>query len=434
MHNNNNEHSRRKFLGFAAAGVATAGGAALALSGAVEGAVEGAASTSDTSEAESGPTTTTTPLRATSDYAKRTLVVVELSGGNDGLATVVPRDAGVLYDLRPEVHIPDEELLELNDEFGWNPSLERLSGHGVAVLLGLGTTNDPDGSHFEMERRWWSGKSSGDSSSGTGFLGRLCDQLETDQPVTGLAIGSGANPALLSDKAVTLGLSDPGAAWFLDEDDPWLGNYRRGFGDMSLGSTSGISIATASIANARRGLSDTLAFGETLGEIDRERIDERYPNGDLGWKLGLAAGLLDQDAGVRVVHVTHGGFDTHSDQRGDHDDLLMQLSEAVSAFLEDVGDRGRGDSTLVCTTSEFGRRVSNNDGGTDHGAASVALLAGPVTAGVHGEVPSLSALDDENLVATTDFEQYYATLAERWFGIPSSEVLESAATPLDDLI
>jgi len=177
-----------------------------------------------------------------------------------------------------------------------------------------------------------------------------------------------------------------------------------------------------------------LAFAETLGEIDNDRIDDRYPDGELGWRFGLAAELLERDAGIRVVHIMHGGFDTHSDQRGDHDRLLLDLSEGLGAFLEDIGDRGMGDSTLVCTTSEFGRRVSDNDGGTDHGAAGMALLAGPVVAGVHGEVPSLTALDDDNLVATTDFEQYYATIAERWFGIPSSEVLESAAIPLDGLI
>ena len=161
---------------------------------------------------------------------------------------------------------------------------------------------------------------------------------------------------------------------------------------------------------------------------------ERYPGSDLGWKFGLAAELIDRDVGLRVLHITHGGFDTHADQRGEHDYLLEQLSESMATFLADIADRGRADTTLVCTTSEFGRRVPDNDGGTDHGAAGMALLAGPVVAGIHGEMPSLTALDDGNLVATVDFEQYYATLSEHWFGVPSSEVLRSAARPVDGVI
>ncbi|MGI9607158.1 MAG: DUF1501 domain-containing protein [Acidimicrobiales bacterium] len=424
VHEGPTNRSRRKFLGFAAAGVATAGGTAFALRG--DGDVP---AVSADGNAPAGPTTTTTPLKATADYAARTLVVVELAGGNDGLATVVPRNAGVLYDRRPSVHVPDEELLDFTDEFGWNPNLERLSSHGVAALMGVGTLEQPDGSHFEMERRWWSGQSSGTDLPATGFLGRLCDQLEDGQPVTGVSLGSGATPALLSEKAVTMGLTDPGSGWFLETDDPWFATMRRGLRDMAVGAGP-----AGPIPSARRGLSDTLAFAESLNRIDTESIRDRFPNSDLGWQFGLAAQLVSLDAGIRIVHIAHGGFDTHSGQRGDHDYLLMELSDAMGAFLEDIGDKRRGDSTLVCTTSEFGRRVHDNDGGTDHGAASLALLAGPVEAGIHGEVPSLTQLDDDNLVATTDFEQYYATLSETWFGVPASELLDSNVNPVDGLI
>ncbi|MFT7473745.1 MAG: hypothetical protein ACI81L_000660 [Verrucomicrobiales bacterium] len=110
------------------------------------------------------------------------------------------------------------------------------------------------------------------------------------------------------------------------------------------------------------------------------------------------------------------------------------FGDAMGAFMDDLGDLGHGESTLICTTSEFGRRVPDNRGGTDHGAAGMAMLAGPVNAGVHGGAPSLRNLDDDNLKATIDLEEYYATIAEQWFGIPSSEMLESGATPIDGLI
>ncbi len=417
--------SRRRFLGFAAAGAATVGGGALALnrSGASVPAIGGAAD----AIADALPTPTTRPLIASEDVAGRTLVVIELQGGNDGLATLVPRNAGVLYDRRGDLHIPDEELIDFTDEYGWNPSLEPIAGHGLAALVGLGSTN-ADGSHFEMERRWWAGQSSGKSLPGSGFLGRLCDQLVVDQPVTGVALG-GMSPALRSDKAVTVGLSDPQAGWFLQNEDAWFANLRQGMASMAIESE-----AAGAMAHARTGLSDTLAFAEVLQEIDNDSIDERYPNITLGRALGTAAQLIKQDAGLRVVHISHGGFDTHSDQRGTHDRLMRELAESLDPFLNEIADSGHAESTLVCTTSEFGRRVAANDNGTDHGAAGMALLAGPVAAGVHGEMPSLTKLDDGNLVSSVDFEQYYATIAEKWFGVPSSEVLDSGVAPLDNII
>lgn len=419
--------SRRNFLGLTAAGVVSASGAAFALT---RGDVEMPSIGAVDANSSSGPTTTTNPLRASADLAGRTLVVVELAGGNDGLATLVPRNAGALYDQRPAVHIPDEELIDFTDDFGWTPAFERLSGHGLAALVGVGTTVDPDGSHFEMERRWWAGQSSGTDMPSTGFLGRLCDQLHVGQPVTGLSIGSGATPALLADKAITMGLSDPGSGWFLETEDPWFANMRSGLADLARPDNS----IRDEVLAARTGLTDTLAFAETLAKLDTDRVREKYPGSGLGWQFGLASELIQQESDIRVLHLSHGGFDTHTDQRGDHEYLMTELSEAMSVFLEDLGDQGFSESTLVCTTSEFGRRVTDNDGGTDHGAASMALLAGPVEAGIHGEMPSLSKLDDGNLEATVDFADYYATLAEYWFGVPASEVLNTAAAPVDGVI
>lgn len=381
--------------------------------------------------------TSARPLAASADVAGRTLVVVELQGGNDGLATLVPRNAGVLYDQRGDLHIDDSELLDFTDEFGWNPNLAGLAGHSLAALVGLGSTHSPDGSHFEMERRWWSGKSAGGDLPFTGFFGRLCDQLVTDQPVTGVSIGSNASPALRSEHAVTVGLRDMNAGWFLHSDEPFYSNMRRTMAAMAGGSDSADDMSSAAserLSRARAGLSDTLNFGRSLVEVDEERIQQAYPQTELGGLFGAASELIKQDAGIRIIHLTHGGFDTHSDQLGTHNYLLEQLGDAMGSFLTDLDDSGLSDSTLVCTTSEFGRRVANNRGGTDHGEAGMAILSGPVTGGVHGEAPSLTSLNDGNLATTVDFEQYYATIAEQWFGIPSSEVIESGASPIDGLI
>ncbi len=421
--------SRRSFLGFGAAGAVATGGALWGLNRSgvpIESAIDAAVpAIVDDVVADALPE----PFEPDPALAGRTLVVVELSGGNDGLSTVVPRDAGVLYDRRPNLHIPDEELLDYTDDYGLNPGMAALVGRPMATLLGVGTTNMPDGSHFEMERRWWAGKSSGGDLPGTGFFGRICDQLAGEQPVTGLAVGSGANPSLQADKAVTMGLSDPGSAWFLSTEDPWINAFTKGMEALADG-----QVGMPPILAARQGLSDTLAFADTLRQIDTEGIRDRYPETHLGWQFGLTAELIEQKAGLRVIHITHGGFDTHSDQRGTHEYLMMEYADALGAFLDDLSDRGHAADTLVATTSEFGRRVPENRGGTDHGAAGMVMLAGPVVPGIHGEAPSLTNLDDDNLVATVDFEQYYATLAEKWFGIPSTEVLASGANPLDGIL
>ena len=430
--------NRRGFLTFAAAASAAAiGGVSMWPEGSSEAANLGE------DEAAGGDSTAVDmtsdrALAASADVANRTLVVVELQGGNDGLATLVPRDSGVLYDRRGNLHIPDEELLDFTDDFGWNPNLAGLSGNGIAAVVGLGATDRPNGSHFEMEQRWWSGKSSGEDLPFTGFFGRLCDQLVTDQPVTGISIGSNGSPALRSEHAVTIGLNDIDAGWFLHSEEAFFANMRRAIGQMA--SSQDIASGLTGEANlkrmvaAREGLADTLAFGGSLGEVDQERVDQLYPRTDLGGMFGTASELIRQEAGIRVIHLTHDGFDTHSDQRGTHNNLLEQLGDAMGVFLSDIDDAGYGDSTLVCTTSEFGRRVEQNQNGTDHGQAGMAILSGPVNPGVHGEAPSLTNLDDGNLIATVDFEQYYSTIAEQWFGIPSSEVLESGAAPIEGLI
>ena len=434
--------NRRRFLTLAAAaGAAAVGGGGYLLRGTGPITAPTATPAVDATTAPVADMIGARPLPASAEVANRTLVVVELQGGNDGLATLVPRESGTLYDRREGVHIPDEELLDFTDEFGWNPSLAGLAGNSLAAVVGLGTTSAPDGSHFEMERRWWSGKSSGNDLPFTGFFGRLCDQLATDQPITGVSIGSNASPALRADHAVTIGLSDIAAGWFLHSDDPFFANMRGAMTAMAAGSDmpAGMSRSSGLTMNqrmrgARNGLSDTLRFGANLAAVDYERIDQVYPRTELGEHFGAASELIRQESGLRIIHITHGGFDTHSDQRGTHDYLLEQLGDAMGTFLSDLEDSGHAESTLVCTTSEFGRRVAENRGGTDHGHAGMALLSGPVNSGVHGEAPSLTNLDDGNLIATVDFEQYYATIAERWFAIPSSEVLEGNVAPIEGLI
>ena len=365
-------------------------------------------------------------IGASPDMERRALVIVELAGGNDGLGTLIPWGDGRIHDLRPDLLPAAEELVWLDDHRALHPALADLAP-GLAILEGVGTPN-PSGSHFEMEQRWWTGRSAGIDLPATGFLGRLCDALDAGAPVTGVSIGQGTTRALRSDKSVTLGIPDTDAGWYLTEHDKWFRNLRHGLRD--LGTASGDDDL---VAAARAGLTDALNFADVLAGLEIDR--EPYPGGSLSDQLATTAALLAREVGIRVFHVRLGGFDTHTGQRGEHRGLLQQFSGAVAAFRRDLERRGLAEEVLVATTSEFGRRPEQNAGGTDHGAASVALLAGPVVAGVHGEHLSLDHLDEhDNLVATATVEEYYATLAESWFGVPAGEVLTEPADPIAGIV
>lgn len=388
------------------------------------------AETERTQDENGQVTETNAPERVMpTDVANRTLVVVELLGGNDGLDTIVPYDSGAYKDLRPSIGVDLETVLPIASGVGLNPALTPLANAPLAIVQGVGT-REPDLSHFESMTRWHQGNMTGAALLRNGFLGRVCDQLDTGAPVTGVSIDMAPSPALLSDKAVTLAIPDPSQSGWLSSGDQWIQQVRTGLGAMTASDGDPRALLGTGRNNTRRALD----FLDMLNELP-DRDDELYPGSHLSNMLSTTARLIDADSGIRVIHIPWGSFDTHDEHRGSHDYQLQQFGEALAAFLIDLENRGRADSTLVATISEFGRRPKENAGGTDHGAASVALLAGPVNSGLHGEYPSLTKLDDEdNLVATVGMDEYYASLAESWFGIPSSEVLDGDPRPLAGLI
>ncbi|MFN3219103.1 MAG: DUF1501 domain-containing protein [Acidimicrobiales bacterium] len=421
---------RRRFL----RGLALGGGATV-LGGGVLGACGGGRPDTDGSSPWSQlvPADATTPMPAAAGpagaaaLADRTLVLIELRGGNDGLDTLVPVGDPRYLDLRGDLAVAVGDTLAIDDEVGLNPMLAGMHARGIAVVEGVGMVT-PDLSHFESSRRWWQGDMTGTGTDDTGFLGRLCDALSGDEPVTGLAIGEASSPYLRSRRAVTLGMTDLHGTGWLSSDDPYVLAARSGLDTMIAAGGSGLD------ATVRANTARALEFVDVVAGLPEHETDH-YPGGYLSESLRACARLLGSGLGVRVLHVAWGDFDTHADHRGNHDYQLQQLDAAVSAFCLDLEDLGLADSTLIATASEFGRRPEANAGGTDHGTASCMLLAGPVAAGRHGEAPSLGDLDDDgNMAATVTMDEYYATLCEEWFGVPTDEVLLAPATPIGGVI
>jgi uncharacterized protein (DUF1501 family) len=366
--------------------------------------------------------------------AQRRLVVVELEGGNDGMATLVPYGDGRYHDLRSATAIDDADLLHLDDHVALSRRLEALQQRGLAIVQGVGVAN-PDLSHFAMMQRWWTGDPDGTGGPGTGFLGRLCDVIgDPAAPFVGLAIGSNSHPSMAARNVATLSIPGVEALEGLGTpEDP--NDSRRLLLDAidamaSAGSSAGG--ATDHMATARAGLRSARALADSL-QVD-DNVQSSYPGGQLSDQLQLAAGLLAAQDSLRVVHVGFGGFDTHENEPDTHPGLLEAVGSSVVAFLDDLDGRGLGGQVVVATTSEFGRRARDNGSrGLDHGAASVGLLAGAVRPGLFGTHPSLSDLDDDdNLKATVGMADYYATLAQ-WLGVPASDVL-SGGSPLDGIL
>jgi uncharacterized protein (DUF1501 family) len=372
--------------------------------------------------ASSGATAT-----ASGDVSQRLLVVIEMAGGNDGLSTVVPAGMGRYRDLRTATAIAEDQLVWLDDTFAVPTQLSSVADR-LAIVHGVGS-DQPNGSHFEMLQRWWTGDPIGNRTPDTGFLGRLCDAVgDPASAAVGVSFGAANSVALRSNKVTTLNVPDLSMAdlvYGADPDQDWVRwVFQEAVTAMAIESAGDTDMLLA----ARKSTRDTISFVDRIGGLNGDERNEAYPGTTLGDRLELTSRLIAAESGIRVFHVPmDSDFDTHEDHVGRHAGLMDQYASALSVFLDDLGARGLLDRVLVASTSEFGRRVPDNgSGGLDHGAASSMLLAGAINPGMYGELPSLDDLDDgDNLRATVSLDSYYATLSG-WLGVPASDVVADA--------
>lgn len=422
--------SRRRFLqSLTVAGAVTAGGGALfAYSGGPSGREDplavGGSPASDRSAG--GADADLSGRRVPGAVDGRILVIVDLQGGNDGLSTVVPAGDPRYYDLRPNLAVPEDEVLALDDEFGLHPSLARLHRRGITTVEGVGPIAG-DLSHFAMTERWERGDARGDNGLRTGFLGRLADAVDDGSSLVGVSM-QGPTAHLITNQAATMALGGPDDLWFLEPSD-WgeVQAFQRGLGEFG-GATDLRSLTSSSY-------DELLTLARDLATDDEDEPDWDDPmfseGGSLGENLYFAADLIAADVGLRVVYAGEGDYDTHQDHQWRQADNLSRVDAAVDGFLNRAEDLGFADRVLVATISEFGRRVPENDGGLDHGSGSTMLLAGPVGDRRLGERPALDDLDeDDNLRVTVGFDRYLAGLAEDWLGVEAASVLPGEPEPL----
>ncbi len=358
----------------------------------------------------------------------RTLIVVQMAGGNDGLNTVVPFGDSLYHKMRPTLAIPDAKVLPLDTRLGLHPNLAPLkqiwdAGH-MAIIEGVGYPNQSL-SHFQAMDIWQTLDLNGTGSQG--WLGKLVSGWvdQDGHPFKAMDIGVQTAQALASISAPVPTLSSVNTyRIYPDPADTDNGNARL----QALMKLYNSYPKTSPYA----ALLDTTALSAQVGSRTLHEADAKYqtsvtyPTGPFAAGLKILAEAIVEDLGLRVGYVTLGGFDTHANQQTTHDVLMKTLADGLSAFYSDLSKHGKADNIVIMTWSEFGRRVEENGSqGTDHGtAAPMFVLGNPVNKGVFGEPPNLSSLDNTgNLKYTTDFRSVYATVLDRWLGASSQDVL-----------
>jgi len=342
----------------------------------------------------------------------RTLFLIELKGGNDGLNTVVPYAQDAYYRLRPRLAIARDEVLRLGPDTGLHPALRPLLpvwGAGeLAIIQGLGYP-DPNLSHFRSIEIWDTASGASEVRS-EGWLARAfaAQPPPQDFAADGIVIGSADPGPFAGTHARTIVLTDPE-------------RFRR----QARLARPGADTRNPALAHVMKVETDLARAAARLGER-APTLRTAFPRSPFGNAVRTASETIGSGARAAVFRITLNGFDTHQNQPGIQAGLLAQLAEGLAALRAALVELGRWDRTLILTYAEFGRRpAENGSSGTDHGTANAHfVLGGRVRGEFYGEAPRLDRLDaGGNLPFATDFRSLYATVLEHWWGIPAGPVL-----------
>jgi uncharacterized protein (DUF1501 family) len=357
----------------------------------------------------------------------KTLVVVQLDGGNDGINTVIPYTLGAYRDARPTLAIPSSSVLPLDGSVGLHPSLtgfkSLFDAQKLAVVQGVGYPV-PNRSHFRSREIWQTADPV--EIDATGWLGRYADAYLADAgELAAIAIGGALPKALYANTVVVPSIASLDLYKF-NTDVAYPGDAHNQvttyLGVNDRPTATGDELALAETATGAYSGSTTLQTASG-GYVPKAT----YPTSKLAADLQFAAQIITAGVGTRVLYVTTGGYDTHANQPNDQGRLLKDLGDALLAFQTDLEGQGIADRVATLVWSEFGRRVEENGSdGTDHGTASVSFVVGTAVAGgLFGEYPSLTSLDaNGDLIFTVDFRSVYADMVETWLGVPSHDILE----------
>jgi uncharacterized protein (DUF1501 family) len=358
------------------------------------------------------------------------LVVLQLSGGNDGLSMVVPYGDDAYYRARPAIAHPANTVLKINDYIGLNgklTALKDLYDNGeLTIVQGVGYPN-PNRSHFRSMDIWQSGEPDRDIPT-SGWIGRYFDNACPGcDPRVGVSIGETLPTAMQGERVMPLSFGRPESYRYHGQD---VHDYSKlNQTDANAAPQNGISgdVTPASQLDFlhRTAMDAQVSSDQILRLTQSHRTTLQYPGTDFGLGLKTIAAMIAGGLPTRVYYVSLGGFDTHAGQLPRHEALMTQLSQGLGAFWADLKAQGNDDRVMMMTFSEFGRRVqANASQGTDHGAAAPLFVMGKnLNQGVVGRHPSLNDLDQGDLRYAVDFRSVYATILQNWLETPSKPIL-----------
>lgn len=355
----------------------------------------------------------------------KVLVVIQLLGGNDGLNTLIPYQDSMYYTRRPNLAIPQGQVLSLpNTTMGLHPSMTDIrtlfTDSKIAMVQGVGYPN-PNFSHFRATDIWHTASNSNEYFT-TGWLGRYLKEEYPNYPNTippdpmAIQIGLSASLSLMSQVGdMSLTFQDPAQFYQLVQGE----NY-NGYEKVK-------TLAGPELDFARRVAADSLQYATRVRDasLNGQNLATYPANNSLADQLKIVARLIDGGLQTRLYVVTISGFDTHTQQLSPHNTLLGRVNSAIYAFYNDLSLNGISGRVVGMTLSEFGRRVSENGAvGTDHGTAAPMFLFGDLVNGaVYGDNPNLVNLNNGNLIHQYDYRQVYASVLKQLFAATDQELL-----------
>jgi len=372
------------------------------------------------------------------------LVIVQLSGGNDGLNTVIPFGDDLYAKARPTLRFTGDKTLKLTEHLGLNPALqsfrEEYDAGRLAIVQNVGYPN-PNRSHFRSMEIWHTGEDDTKPRVLEGWMGRYFDAACAGSDPhklpgeIGVSFGKVMPQAFRNRMNVGLAIDDPKTfQWNPSGETSTLAAVQeRIFEKLNQPAASNPSGAGGITGNEsgtidflRHTAMNAVVAGDSIRAIlKKEKNRGKYPASQLAAQLQMVAQLVAGGFPSRVYYVAQGGYDTHANQLHNHARLLEDFSGSVSAFLDDLRRQKLSERVAVLAFSEFGRRVAENGSqGTDHGAAAPMFILGDaIKGGLHGQPPDLADLEDGDIKHHIDFRQVYASLLDRWLDTPSAKIL-----------
>jgi len=350
----------------------------------------------------------------------KVVVILQLSGGNDGLNTVIPIRNDIYYRERPRLGIEKARALSLTDEVGLHPALTSLrelyDDGSLGILNSVGYPN-PDRSHFRSMDIWQTGSTSSEYIT-TGWIGRYLDAQcnGCDKPTYALEIDDILSLALKGEHSKAIAMKDPKRLFGTSNEKFFKDVLKdhRNDGEQT-------------VDYLYKTMAETLSSATYIYQESRlHPSSAEYPKTELGNGLKTIASLIFSDINTKVYYISLGSFDTHVNQEAQQQRLFTELSDAVRAFTKDLKENNRFNDVLLFTFSEFGRRVSQNaSGGTDHGTANnMFLISGALKQkGIINPVVDLADLDQGDLKYKIDFKTVYATVLKNWLDADDTAIL-----------